>query len=471
MNEPNHFNSFSGQSPTASVIEASYIHHKQNKLQNLFNTPKKRFLMFSAIFGVMGVIALAVSFAATSHERDLVLGFRNFAKNRPTVVSGNGTMTYNDSPSLANAGVSFNTTLDHKTGNSAGKGQVRINKTVFPYEYVTFNKNHYFKLGNTPAARNVVKPGSPVYPYFASRFAVLDQVNNQWLVKGKQNGGPNTAAGPNYGCTLNADDVRLTAADARNLQAALLKNSPFKVQKVTNTTLAGEAVTESALVMSNAKKVDAFAARVSELEAVRKIDACAQKVANTKATPKVRDAFKSNNLKVSIFMNNNKVIKKIVLNTSGKKSTLQLNADFKYTPQPAIARPANAAPAAGFLRKMTTVVSASDQAKEADLYKIHVEIEKYIVKRRMLPATLAEMKIVGLRGNLVDYEYKYTSRTTGGGPTLVFQMCTTFASMGLKEIDTFTYGLTPEVFTMHRSGKNCYDNGYYKSSSHIRLLP
>jgi hypothetical protein len=246
----------------------------------------------------------------------------------------------------------------------------------------------------------------------------------------------------------------------------------MKVAKVSSATVGGETVTQSDIVMNKPGVVDQFVQKIDDLEVVRKIDACSRRIANTDTTPKVRDALLGNNIKISVFMNTDKVIKKISLSAGGKKSTVQLSAEFKYTAAQPVAKPADAVSAGTFIRKMTTLTSASDQTKESDLNKINLAIEKYITRNggRLLPASLKDLQIPNLGGPLSDYEYTYNSRTTGGGPTLTYQTCTRFQYPGYSEFDTYYHNISLQTFTMHGPTKSCFENGYYKGSSHIRLV-
>lgn len=471
MNEDNNPQQVSvdSQPAAAVVIEPTHQHHQINKIQKFLSNPKRRFLIFSVVFGVIGVVVLAASFASTSQERNLVEGFRKFAKTRPTLITGSTTMTYNNSPNLTNVGITYSTTLEPKTGNSAGKGVVTVNKTTFPYEYATISKDHYFKLGNTTLVKDVVRPTSPAYQYISTHQSTLDQVNNKWLVQPKQTT-VNSLAGANYACTLNSNDIRLTATDAQKLQAAMLRNSPVKIQREVATKIGTEAVTESQVVMSSATSVDAFATVLSGLDAVKKIDSCAQTVAHTKAVPKVRDAFKNNNVNVSVFMNSSKVIKRITVSTSGKKATLKLSADFKYVPQPVIAKPAGAVPAQDFLRRMTTVVSASDQAKEADLYTINKAVEAYLLKNYKLPATLTELNITGLKNRLQDYTYGYTALSSSFGPNTFYRTCAVFTYPGLGG-QVPSSPVTAAIFANHTAGRSCFSGNHVQGSVKVGAIP
>ena len=110
----------------------------------------------------------------------------------------------------------------------------------------------------------------------------------------------------------------------------------------------------------------------------------------------------------------------------------------------------------------------ANTVKEQDLYIINSAVESYIGSHGYeLPNKLADLNINNLEGNQADYDYTYSSRSSNGGPTLSYSICASFTKVGSGQAFTGTVDNEPIIYTIHKTGKTCFYNEYYKSSSHI----
>jgi hypothetical protein len=120
----------------------------------------------------------------------------------------------------------------------------------------------------------------------------------------------------------------------------------------------------------------------------------------------------------------------------------------------------------------------SDYDKAEDLFKIETAINKYyeaghnVNGESALPSSLRQIQGSNLKGTQNDYQYTPKSLTSNGGPTVYYTLCTSFLSATVKF--PLKYGSFPgptegsdNIYTVHRKGKQCFENSYYKSSSHV----
>jgi hypothetical protein len=315
-----------------AIDNSTDTHYKSNKRLFVFGSI---ILLIFASFLVVFKVVFNGSFNAladTPEKINLSTAFRNMAKTRPTEVKGSVTVNYNDNgKSVVDLGLTYSTVMDTKTGSSAGNGTITINNTSFPYSYIVADKDQYFNVSNLQNLKTSIKPSNIVYNKLSPGFNELSNSSGKWLVQKRLDPARPSIVSP-YGCAVNTYP-HLSSSDAQKLQAAFTNNSPIDVVKSSTQLLNGERVTETDLVPAyykNVIKYSEFLNRLQEIDAVKTIDKCSQKIANTPALSKVLDAMRNENVKVSIFYNSKKVIKKITLETKGNKSKVKFSADFNY---------------------------------------------------------------------------------------------------------------------------------------------
>lgn len=119
-------------------------------------------------------------------------------------------------------------------------------------------------------------------------------------------------------------------------------------------------------------------------------------------------------------------------------------------------------------------VAVSDQDRQQDLFKIETAVIDHMTGDS-LPADINALHLSGLKGSARDYTYRYSQRSSNGGPTLTFELCGTFQAATFKapmtendeQVMLGAGGEGAEAYRIHRKGQQCYTNGYYKGSSHI----
>jgi hypothetical protein len=131
---------------------------------------------------------------------------------------------------------------------------------------------------------------------------------------------------------------------------------------------------------------------------------------------------------------------------------------------------------ANYTHTTFTRSKVSDSDTEADLYTIEKAVLSYPANNsgNALPATLNQVNISGLHGKVADYRYSPIQQSTGGGPTISYKICAVFATKSSK-LDSASYQSyfqysSPEGYTYHEAGTQCFSNEYYKDESHIKLV-
>ncbi len=322
---------------------------KPNRLERILANPKQRMYIFVVLFAAVGAAALFVTLAATEPERDLVKGLQNLSRQKPTLINGSSKLKYNRNPNLKSAELRYSIHLDPSKGNSAGNGRLSLDATNFPYDFAYIDRNVYFKLSNTDKLSNEIPATSPLYPYFSTRFGALSNVNSQWLMQTE--GGKKGSPASKYGCIVNTP-LYLDGNDASRLRSSFLRNPPIKVKKTAKDKIGEEEVKRYELVLSNQKSIDEFARQIESMQIVQRINDCAQKVSSSNVLAKIKGASGKNNLKLLVYMNKSKTIKKVTVQSANAKGSIDINVFFEYGLPSGISKPNNAKPADDFLKEM-----------------------------------------------------------------------------------------------------------------------
>ncbi len=455
-------------SPTDSqpevAVEDLQPKHKSNAFGRFFADSKKRPVVFILLFSFIGVALLLRSFAATP-EGELYTAFRNFSHNKPTSVTGNASVTYNASPNLQSISADYTVKLNQLGGNSSANGNLTINNTAFPFEFRYIDKTTYLKLSNTPALSSVIPKSSQLHSYFSPRYDALNAINGQWIAQPATPAG-GTNANSKYSC-ITKSPWYIDGGDSQSLSSAFLSSTPLQIQKSSKTSLNGETVTKDVIIPSGPKVVNSFIDKISALHVMQNINNCSQQVTNANALQKGRDAAQANNIKITLYVDASKVVKRVEIIVLNKKSSTTITANFGYDTPAKVAKPADAKSASDFYTSMLTDAYKQDPGKEQDLYNLNAAMEGYIRRTNTLPRTLADLGLTDLKRPISTYTYTYTSRTYNGGPTLSYSLCAVFNRIGTGQPYVGVRNNDPSIYTIHKYGTNCYANGYYRGDSHI----
>lgn len=292
-------------------------------------------------------------YAETSAKANLITGFKNMAKRKPTVITGNMKLDYKDSFITTTADLSFKNSFDSTTGNPSGSGQLLINGAPFAYNYINIHKDTYFKLDNLNNLKKVVKQSNPLYGYYNSKSKVLNKYSNKWLVASSSSNQTNSnQTGGKYSCVLSTYPY-FDSSNAQQLQRLVSTDFPFKILKSSSTVINKEKLTKIDLVANSPSAVNSFSDKLNNLSTVQKLNSCSQSIANTSLLQKTTDAFNNNSVKASVYITKDKEIRRIDITTAGNKTTTSISTTFDYTKQSKQVAPKGAMSADVFIEEMT----------------------------------------------------------------------------------------------------------------------
>jgi hypothetical protein len=112
--------------------------------------------------------------------------------------------------------------------------------------------------------------------------------------------------------------------------------------------------------------------------------------------------------------------------------------------------------------------TTNDSAVEHDLVNIENTVLNYAQKHGELPLSLTDLHISHLNGKIKDYHYTADHPKYEGGPNISYEVCAKFKNKGAAFSTGSTSGI--DAYSQHRKGTQCFNNGIYKSESHVYAI-